>query len=70
MHRIDAMHREQATAILLEFCHTHLRLEKIKVSGNPLNQKKSPNMARFLEKFRHKVQWHILHRFNPENVYI
>ena len=51
MHRIDPMHRKQATDILLDFCHPHLRLEKTKVLGDPLNQKKSANMARILEKF-------------------
>ena len=51
MHLIVPIHKKQAQAILLDFCHPHLRLEKIKVSGDPLNQKKSTNMARISEKF-------------------
>ena len=52
MHQIDPMQRGRATAILLIFRHPLLKLEKkIKVSGNPLNQKNMPTMAGILEKF-------------------
>ena len=28
MHRIDPMNRERATAVLVDFCHTKLRLKE------------------------------------------
>ena len=30
MHRIDPMNREQATAVLVDFCHTKLRFQEEK----------------------------------------
>ena len=31
MHQIDPMNRERATAVLVDFCHTKLRLEEKKM---------------------------------------
>ena len=31
MHRIDPMNREQATAVLVDFCHTKLRFQEEKI---------------------------------------
>ena len=46
MHRIDPMNGERATAILVDFRHPLLKLEKKNlVVGNPLKEKKLPTMA-------------------------
>ena len=51
MHRIDPMHRERAMAVLLKFCQPLLKLEKkIKFLATLWIKKKSPNIARILEK--------------------
>ena len=52
MHQNGPTQRERATAILLNFHHPLLKLEKkIKVSNNPQNQKNMPTMTGILEKF-------------------
>ena len=48
MHWIDPMHRERSMAILLNFRQPLLKLaKKIKVSGNPVNEKNANHGQNF-----------------------
>ena len=41
MHRIDLIDREQATAVLVDFCHPLLKLEKNLSCGQPSEEEKN-----------------------------
>ena len=47
MHRIDQINRERATAVLIDFCHTKLRIQEEKnILGTSLEKSKTTHVTK------------------------
>ena len=46
MHQIDLMNREQATAVLVDFCPTTLRYQEKNVWGTSLGKSKTSHVVK------------------------